>query len=271
LHLVAATARITLASAKEGLEMLHRAALGRMLATGLFAVALFGLVALGFESAAAATKPSVTWGFRENAISAGARPTLSFTALAAVGDLAAVQVLVGHTWQTLSRVQPAASGSGRWVGKRSRQGRFRYRVVLLKGGHAVAVGAPARLYVYAEVPLANLLSAKERSVVLKQKTYRYVWTASAWSRYTIFFLGSPTCRSLKLTMAYLAPSSTTAVANVATLVVIQRNSSSRINVSSGDIGSLSVNLAGAFEIALENAPGRSYGNGHADCWSSNGR
>jgi hypothetical protein len=250
--------------------MLRRVALSRIFVTGMLTVALSGFIALGFESAAATTKPSVTWGFRENAISAGARPTLSFTAHAAVGDLAAVQVLVGHTWQTLNRVQPTASGSGRWVGKRSRQGRFRYRVVLLKGGLVVAVAAPARLYVYAEVPLGNLFGAKERSVVLKQQTYRYVWTVSAWSRDTIFFLGSPTCRSLKLTMAYSAPSSTTAVANVATLVVIQRNSSSRINVSSGDIGSLSVNLAGAFEVALENAPGTSYGNGHADCWSSNG-
>jgi hypothetical protein len=251
--------------------MLHRAALGRMLATGLFAVALSGLAAFEFASAAATTKPSVTWRFSQTTINVGTRPTLGFVAHEGLGDLAAVQLLASHHWQTLSRVHPNASGAGRWVGERSRQGRFRYRVVLLKGGRVVAVGAPARLYVYAEVPLANLLGAKERSVVLKQKTYRYVWTASAWSRDTILFMGSPTCRSLKLTMAYLAPSSTTAVANVATLVVIQRNSSSRINVSSGDIGSLSVNLTGAFEIALENAPGTSYGNGHADCWSSNGR
>ena len=251
--------------------MLHRAALGRMLATGLLAVALFGLAGLEFASAAATTKPSVTWSFSQTAINAGSRPTLGFVVHEGVGDLAAVQLLANHQWQTLSRVHPNASGSGRWVGERSRQGRFRYRVVLLKAGHVIAVGAPERLYVYAEVPLGNLLGAKERSTVLRQQTYDYVWTASAWSRDTIFFLGSPTCRSLKLTMAYLAPSSTTAVANVATLVVIQRNSSSRINVSSGDIGSLSVNLAGAFEIALENAPGRSYGNGHADCWSSNGR
>ncbi|MDQ1686056.1 MAG: hypothetical protein QOC82_2793, partial [Frankiaceae bacterium] len=74
------------------------------------------------------------------------------------------------------------------------------------------------------------------------------------------------------TLGYVAGSSVPNTASLATLVVIQRSGSHAVNVLTNHVGRLTTLLAaGPVQIAVENAPGMSYGNAAASCWSHNGR
>jgi hypothetical protein len=241
-------------------------------AGGVGGVAILSASVLGFAAAqAAGGHPRVTGDLVQSDLSAGLRPQLRYDVSGAPhhSDLV-IQSSTGAGWKTAARLSLPAHSSGRWTGPDARRGRYRYRLQVDQGSDTLATSPVLTLYVYGIIPLSAVLGTQVASVTIGGHSFSYAWKAAGWESDTIAQIAATSCRSLQLTMAYTQRAAAN-VADVATLLVIQQTRTATGNVTAGTIGTLKANLTGAFEIALQNAPGSAYGNGTASCWSSDGR
>jgi hypothetical protein len=229
------------------------------------------VAALGIAVAQANTSvPRITAKLIHDRLSVGARPQLHYRVAGEPrGSVLLIQARGAGGWKTDASLPVSAGASGTWTGSAASRGRFLYRALVEVGSRKLATSSTLTLYVYGAVPLSAILGTKVVSVTVNGESYAYAWKAVGWESDAIVQISATSCRSLHLTMAYTQNGSAD-VADVATLLVIQEARTVAGNVASGTIGTVEANVAGAFEIALQNAPGHAYGNGTASCWSPNG-
>ena len=231
-------------------------------------------------SAMATTTPSVTWSFRPTSLTSGQHPYIAYTERSmSTGQRLLVQRVSSNRWVTLAQLHPKANGTGSYLGAAVSQGRYQFRLIIVNASSRGIASQARILYVYGTVPFSKLAPTQAASIVqVGGKSFTYVWHEASWERATVLTLASTTCRSMSMSMAYLAAPSGTAAngqstADLATLQVLQSTpSADTANVASGTTAGINVHIRGAqLVVAVSNVRGDAYGNGSASCWSSNGR
>lgn len=238
------------------------------------ALAVAAVPVAGAHFASASATPAVAWHFASASVTAGVAPSLTYTVTAMpYHGRVDVQRQSGTSWLVLAHLTPSSRGTGSYRPPGVPLGRYTYRLVVRNSsGKAVAATAHVLLS-YGTVGLAAVMGRTAQTAPVGSASYSYVWGETGWAGKAELFLPRTSCRSMRLTMGYVAPASSAAnTATIATLTLSERGINKTANVTSGSVGVLSSALTGqALQIGLANAPGSLYGNGTASCWTKNGR
>lgn len=225
-------------------------------------------------SASASAKPTVAWHFAASSVTAGARPLLTYkVARPPRHGYVDVQRAHGRSWILLAHLRLSATGRGTYRARGVPLGKYTYRLVVRNSKGKSLSSTAHTLLSYGPVGLGAVMARSPRTASVGARRYSYVWAEAGWANKAELFLSRTSCRSISFTMAYTAPATAAdKTATIATLTLSQRGTNKTANVKSGTVGTLSSSLTGkALQLELSNAPGNSYGNGTASCWTKNGR
>ena len=233
-----------------------------------------GVPVAGAQFVSATTTPVVSWHFAASWVTAGVAPSLTYkvTSMPSHGHVD-VQRASGTSWLALAHLTPSSTGTGSYRPSPVALGRYTYRLVVRNSSGKALTSTSHLLLSFGTVGLGAVMGRAAHTVSLGSTSYSYVWSETGWATKAVLFLPRTSCRSMRLTMGYVAPAARAAnTATVATLTLSQMGSNKTVNVNTGTVSALSTSVTGgALQVELTNAPGSSYGNGTASCWTKNGR
>jgi len=207
---------------------------GRPLLIALL-LCVFGLWGATPVSASAARRTSLAWRFVSPMVDSGVAAKVLYQ-VAGLPDGSALEVQQSRSvgWTNLVEIPVAASARGRITLPVLDQGRYDIRIVAERHGSQITRSGSRVLLVFAHEPMSRILGTTPATTTIGNDRFRYAWSASHWTTYTLLNLATSSCRSFSLQLAYVNPSA--AIGQTATMLsVIQRTRTRVLKAPNGTI------------------------------------